>query len=89
MEYFHSEGGNNNPSFAYGFTLKRMSSEAYDWCVAYPAPGYFQRFHVRWRQQTEGYDIVQFESRKAAYLFSIAYSELILENKSIYSLAGE
>lgn len=86
MEYFHSDGGNNNPSFPYGFVLKRMSPEAYDWCLSYPTTGYFQRFHVRWREQTEGYDIVQFESRKAATMFRIAYSEYIIENKSIYSL---
>lgn len=30
--------------------------------------------------------LIQFESKKAAKMFRIAYSEYIIENKSLYSL---
>ena len=92
MEYFWSDGGNNRPSFAYRFTLKEINSEIWAWCSEYPLTGPFERWHVirNYGQPTDGdkkeVPLIQFESRKAAYLFSIAYSEYIIENKSIYEI---
>ncbi len=92
MEYFYSDGGNNRPSFAYSFILKDLTTEMWEWCERYPETGYFQRWHVIYNfgPATNGDSketpLIQFESRKAAYLFSIAYSEYIIENKSIYEI---
>jgi hypothetical protein len=95
MEYFYSGGGNNRPSFPYCFVVTKITDEMYNWCSEYPLDGPFERWHIIHNYRTT-YDgdlgdrteipLIQFESRKAAYLFSIAYSEYIIENKSIYSL---
>ena len=64
----------------------------YEWCERYPLDGSFERWHIirNYGQPTDGdrkeIPLIQFESRKAAYMFSIAYSEYILENKSLYNL---
>jgi len=92
MEYFYSGGGNNRPSFPYCFLVKKITDEMYDWCGEYPLNGPFERWHIihNYAQPTDKdrteIPLIQFESRKAAFLFSIAYSEYIIENKSIYSL---
>ncbi len=92
MEYFWSDGGNNRPSFAYAFILRDLTTEMWEWCERYPETGHFQRWHVirNYGEPTDAdkkeIPLIQFESRKAAYLFRIAYSEYILENKSLYSL---
>lgn len=92
MEYFWSDGGNNRPSFPYAFILKEINSNIWNWCDSYPLTGPFERWHVirNYGKSTDGdraeIPLIQFESRKAAYLFSIAYSEYIIENKSIYDL---
>lgn len=92
MEYFWSDGGNNRPDFTYRYTMKEVTSEMYRWCQSYPANGPFDRFHVirNYGQPTDSdkkeVPLIQFENKKAAFMFSIAFSEYILENKSLYSL---
>ena len=95
MEYFWSDGGNNRPSFAYRFLMSKITEEMYDWCDRYPetGTGYFQRWHIihNYTLINNGNDapetpLIQFESKKAALMFRIAYSEYIIEDKSIYSL---
>ncbi len=91
MEYFYSDGGNNRPDFAYRFTLKEINSDIWEWCERYPETGYFQRWHVirNFGSSTEDrkeVPLIQFESKKAAKMFRIAYSEYIIDNKSLYSL---
>jgi hypothetical protein len=91
MEYFWSDGGNNRPDFTYRYTMKEVTSEMYRWCQSYPANGPFDRFHVIRNYQTT-YDgdlgdrteipLIQFENKKAAFMFSIAFSEYILEDKT-------
>lgn len=98
MEYFWSDGGNNRPDFTYRFLMRTTTVEMLQWCRNYPANGPFERFHVI-NNYTENYlkddkdrrivlPLIQFESRKAAYMFRIAFSEYILENKT-YSFAKE
>ena len=97
MEYFWSEGGNNRPDFTYRFTLSEVTTPMYEWCERYPANGPFQRFHIIRNFQTD-YDgdlgdrkevpLIQFEDRHAAYMFRIAYSEYIIEDKT-YSFAKD
>ena len=92
MEYFYSGGGNNRPSFPYCFLVKKITEDMYDWCGSYPLDGPFERWHIKhnYREgRVQGNDqnlpatpLIQFESRKAAYLFSIAYSEYIIEDKT-------
>lgn len=92
MEYFHSSGGNNRPDFTYRFLMRTTTSEMIEWCRAYPLTGPFERFHIIHNFQENHLasktdrrivlPLIQFESRKAAYLFSIAYSEHILEDKT-------
>ncbi len=97
MEYFWSDGGNNRPNFTYRFLMRRITDEMYDWCDRYPATGtgYFQRWHIIHNYELRDGEgdapetpLIQFESRKAAYMFRIAFSEYIIENKT-YSFAKE
>jgi hypothetical protein len=78
MEYFSSHGGNNRPYFAHRLKVKKMTAEAYEWCIAYPSTGYFQRFHVEWDSYDAGigYEIVQFESERAAIMFALKFGDL-------------
>jgi hypothetical protein len=96
MEYFYSGGGNNRPDFTYRFLVRKITDEMYDWCGNYPLDGPFERWHII-HNYYEGRalqgdatetPLIQFESRKAAYMFSIAFSEYILVDKT-YSFAGK
>jgi len=88
MEYFFTSGGNNRPDFTYRFTMKEITAEMYQWCENYPLNGPFQRFHIvrNFGQPTDGdrkeIPLIQFEDKNAAFMFSIAYSEYILEDKT-------
>lgn len=89
MEYFWCSGGNNRPDFAYRFTVKEITDDMYDWCSDYPLKGPFERWHIihNYYDQPNARDkkeipLIQFESAKAAYMFSIAFSEYILEDKT-------
>lgn len=79
MECYHCEGGAQNPHFFYKVRIKRFNSDVYEWLKAYPSKGYFQRYYVAYGSVygTE-YDEVQFEVEKVAYLFRLAYSELVV-----------
>jgi hypothetical protein len=93
MEYFYSGGGNNRPDFTYRFLVKKITDEMYDWCDSYPLIGPFERWHIihNYYERTDSRNdrgdspetpLIQFESRKAAYMFRIAFSEYIIENKT-------
>lgn len=88
MEFYFTSGGNNRPDFTYRFTLKKMTTEMFTWCEQYPLNGPFQRFHVirNYGQPThedrKEIPLIQFEDRNAAFMFSIAFSEYILEDKT-------
>lgn len=94
MEFFYGGGGNNRPDFTYRFLVKKVTEDMYKWCEDYPLNGPFERFHIIWGYKDHGYrqgnpeatvvelPLVQFESRKAAYMFRLAYSEYILEDKT-------
>jgi hypothetical protein len=98
MEYFYGGGGNTRPTFTYRFLVKKVTDEMWHWCEQYPLTGPFERWHVIHNYTAHGYrkgnpgadaveiPLIQFESKKAARMFRIAYSEYIMENKSIYSL---
>ncbi len=92
MEYFHSGGGNNRPDFTYRFTLKEITTKMWEWCESYPLTGPFERWHVirNYGQPTDKdrkeIPLIQFENKQAAFMFSIAFSEYILEDKT-YSFA--
>ena len=82
MEFYYSHGGNNKPRFAHRIRIKKMTTEAYEWCLLYPLNGPFQRFHVEWDHYAKGdelhkgYDIVQFENEQAAIMFQLAWGHL-------------
>jgi hypothetical protein len=95
MEYFYGGGGRSNPDFVYRFLMREITNDMWQWCENYPGPGPFERWHVVHNYQGSHKGItgdqketplIQFESKKAAKMFRIAYSEYIIENKSIYSL---
>jgi hypothetical protein len=95
MEYFYGGGGNNCPTFSYRFLIKQITGDMYKWCESYPLDGPFERWHTihNYVKARDGYlgdtaeiPLIQFESKKAARMFRIAFSEYILEDKSIYSL---
>jgi hypothetical protein len=86
MEYFYGGGGSSDPDFIYRFEVKDVTNDMWKWCEAYPLTGPFERWHVRHVNKSTPNPIITFESRKAAYMFSIAYSEHIIKNMS-YSFA--
>lgn len=97
MEYFYSGGGNNRPTFTYRFLVKKITDDMYNFCGDYPLDGPFERWHIIHNYKTSFTSpsaakdepetpLIQFESKKFAKLFRIAYSEYIIEDKSIYSL---
>ena len=91
MEYFYSGGGNPNPDFVYRFMVKDVTEEMYDWLADYPLNGPFDRWYIKRKLlQYKGGNIhsvqIQIENRKAAYMFMLAFSEYITENKSIYEV---
>jgi hypothetical protein len=99
VEYFYSGGGNNRPDFTYRFLVSKITEEMYDWCDNYPLTGPFERWHIINnyyesrplridRGDSPETPLIQFESRKAAYMFRIAFSEYIIENKT-YGFAKE
>lgn len=89
MEKFYGGGGRSNPDFLYRFEVKEVSNEMYQWCERYPLTGPFERWYIQYSSTHANVNpIIQFESRKAAYMFRIAFSEYILENKT-YSFAKE
>ena len=97
MNYFYSGGGNNRPSFTYRFLCKTITSEMFEWCERYPLDGPFERWHIIHNFKTERdgdlgdvteIPLIQFENKQAAFMFSIAFSEYILEDKT-YSFAKD
>lgn len=88
MEYFYGGGGNSNPDFTYRFLVKEVTNDMWKWCENYPLTGPFERWHIRHNTHQSGCPIMQIESRKAAYLFRIAFSEYIIEDMT-YSFAKD
>ena len=92
MEYFWTDGGNNRPDFTYRYLLKEVNTEMWEWCEKYPLTGPFQRWHVirNYGQPTDQdkkeVPLIQFEDKSAAFMFGIAFSEYIIEDKT-YSFA--
>lgn len=89
MEYFYGGGGRSDPDFVYRFLVKEITNDMWRWCEAYPLTGPFERWYVKRQRGPTGevvHETITFESSKAAKMFRIAYSEYIIENKSIYSL---
>lgn len=75
MEYFWTDGGNNNPWFEHRIKIPKVTDEMYRWCEAYPTQGKcFCRWHVEWgRNRQLEYDVIQFEWRQAAIDFSLRW----------------
>ena len=91
MEYFYGGGGRSNPDFTYRFLVKQVTEEMYDWCGDYPLNGPFERWYIQHNTKMGGPEqspIVQIESRKAAYMFRITFSEYIIEDMT-YSFAKD
>lgn len=88
MEYFYSAGGNSNPDFIYRYEVKQVTNEMWKWCEAYPLTGPFERWHIQHesKMQRREHPIITFENKNAAFMFSLAFSEYILADKT-YSFA--
>lgn len=88
MEYFYGGGGSSNPNFVYRFKVSTITNDMWKWCENYPLTGPFERWHIQYgaRNDIESKPIITFENKNAARMFSIAYSEYIIADKSIYSL---
>lgn len=93
MEYFYGGGGNNRPDFTYRFLVKNITTDMYNWCKEYPLTGPFERWHIIHNFKTSYASpsaakdepetpLIQFESKKAAMMFKIAFSEYIIEDKT-------
>jgi hypothetical protein len=86
MEYFYGGGGRSDPDFIYRFEVKSVPDVMWAWCERYPLTGPFERWYVQHLNKSTPNPIITFESSKAAYMFSIAYSEYIIKDQS-YSFA--
>ena len=93
MELFYSGGGNPNPGFVYRFLVKEVTDEMWRWLEQYPLTGPFERWYIqrngdphRTNDDAKEIPMVQIESRKAAYMFMLTYSEYIIANKSLYEV---
>jgi hypothetical protein len=88
MEYFYGGGGRSDPDFIYRFEVKAVPDIMWAWCERYPLTGPFERWYVQHESKMDrrAYPIITFESRKAAYMFRIAFSEYILADRT-YSFA--
>lgn len=85
MEYFYGGGGNSNPDFTYRFRVKEIPPDMYRWCTEYPLTGPFERWHIKHKRiPYQGGEVdtvvIQIESRKAAYMFRLTFSEYIMED---------
>lgn len=83
MEYFYGGGGRSNPDFVHRFLVKEVTDTMWKWCEDYPLTGPFERWYVQHNSKMGGLEkppMVQIESRNAAYMFRIAFSEYILED---------
>lgn len=91
MEYFYGGGGRSNPDFVYRFAVKEVTNNMWKWCENYPLTGPFERWYVQHNTKMGGPEqppIVQIENKNAAFMFKLAFSEYILEDKT-YSFAKE
>lgn len=91
MEYFYGGGGRSNPDFVYRFAVKEVTNNMWKWCENYPLTGPFERWYVQHNTKMGGPKqppIVQIENKNAAFMFKLAFSEYILEDKT-YSFAKE
>ena len=88
MELFYGGGGRSNPDFTYQFEVKEVPDAMWAWLEDYPLTGPFERWYIRHPSPAHAASnpIVQIESRKAAYLFRIAFSEYIIKDLT-YSFA--
>jgi len=88
MEYFYSGGGNSNPDFIYRYEVKDVTNAMWLWCEEYPLNGPFERWHVQHASEVKHRPnpIITFENKNAAFMFSLAFSEYILADKT-YSFA--
>jgi hypothetical protein len=76
MEYFWSDGGNNDPYFSHRVKVPKCTADMYDWCTEFDDEGkYFRRWHVQWQanRPQRDYDVVQFEWREAANMFLLTW----------------
>ena len=86
MEYFYGGGGRSDPDFIYRFEVREITHDMWEWCESYPLFGPFERWYVKHGKIEGTNPTVTFENSKAAYMFSITYSEYIIEDKT-YSFA--
>ena len=89
MELFYGGGGRSNPDFCYRFLVKEVPDSMWKWLEDYPLTGPFERWYIqRNGNPSKSVDdavqipMIQIESRKAAYMFRIAFSEYIVEDKT-------
>jgi hypothetical protein len=76
MEYFWSDGGNNDPYFSHRVRIPKLTTEMYEWCSDFDDEGkHFRRWHVQWQvnRPQRDYDVVQFEWREAANMFLLTW----------------
>ncbi len=78
MELFYGGGGASNPHFSYTVRVKKMNTEAFDWCSNYPDDGkYFRRWYVEWQDvYNRDYDVVQFEWEEPAIMFALRFGHI-------------
>ena len=90
MELFYGGGGRSNPDFTYQFELKAVTESMFEWCSNYPLTGPFERWYIRYglSNDVNSKPVIQIESRKAAYLFKLAFSEYITKDLT-YSFAKD
>lgn len=77
MELFYGGGTQSNPNFPHKVKIKRMTSEAFDWCSNYPSEGPGQRWYVNWGHDRRlDNDTVHFEWQEPALMFALKFGHI-------------
>lgn len=74
MEYFYSEGGNNEPYFRYRIKVKSVTAEMFEWCKNYQylRNTDFAHWHCDYGVLRD-YDVIQFEQEEPALMFALKF----------------
>lgn len=92
MELFYGGGGRSNPDFCYRFLVKEVPDNMWKWLEDYPLTGPFERWYVQHNTKMGGLEqhpMIQIENRNAAFMFAVAFSEYIVEDKTYSFLRKE
>ena len=74
VEYYHTDGGSQNPYFRYRIPVKNVINEMFLWCDEYK---HYSRYHCIWKDVSGGVsNFIQFEHEEPAIMFALKFGAL-------------